>query len=388
MSTRGLIVLLVVTVVAVLGAIVAAVLPTRSVGDAAAGGLMFPELARRVGDVDKVVVQTPQYTVAWEQRDGAWVSPEHGDYWPRKTSVPDLVLGLSRMTKVEAKTAQPDWYQYIRVGEPAATPPTGVAHVTVMSSDGTKLADTILGARSYAIPASHIRGGMFVREADGESSWLVEGVASVPAALSEWFDTILDVSGTEVSSISIRIGDKRVLEFNKTDASNGIYELVFKDSEVIAADSVANSNTLRSVASAIVGVRAEDVRAADRLTLGQGVRSTRFTTASGLELDITMVEQVDGPWALIKASAPEGSEAAELAAEINERTAKWAFKLADSHATRLTQPFENLVQKPTNPAADVMAPIPLDQDGRPILGPQGHSDPGLGITGGELIPGL
>jgi len=388
MSIRGFVVLLVVTVLAVVGAIVAALLPARSVGDAAAGELMFPELARRVSEVNRVVVETPQYSVSWEQRDGTWVSPELGGYWSRKTSVPDLVLGLSRMTKVEAKTAEPDWYQYIRVGDPKVEPPTGVAHVTVVSANGTELADSILGARSLAIAASHTGGGMFVRDADGAASWLVEGLASVPAALPEWFDTILDIPGTEVSSIAILQGDKKVLEFGKTDASNGIYELVFSEPGTVEPDEVANSNTLRSVASAIVGVRAEDIRAADSVTTGPEARTNHFVTASGLELDITMVEREGEPWALIKASAAEGSEAAKAAEEINARTAKWAFKLGASHTTRLTQPLGNLVQKPSSPASEGVAPIPFDQDGRPILGPQAPAAPGLGISGEQFIPGF
>ncbi len=359
-----------------LGAVFAAVQPTLSGADTVAGEPMFPGLGQQVGKVGKVTVETPQYSMSWEQRDGAWVSPEHGDYPARKASVPDLVLGLARMTKVEAKTAQPEWYQHIRVGDPSASPPTGVAHVTVTAADGTKLADAILGARSFGIAASHARGGMFVREADGAQSWLVEGVVSVPAGLPEWFDTILDIPGSAVTDIAILDGNRTVLEFKKTDATNGVYEIAYRDPAEVAEDEVANSNTLRSVASAIVGVRAENVRDADTLSPAENARINRFTTASGLQLDITMIEQDGGPWAMIKASAREGSEAAAMAAEINARTANWAFQLAASHAARLTQPVANLVQKPTAPPAEGVAPIPFDQDGKPILGPQGFTMPG------------
>lgn len=376
MSARGFVVLLLVTVLAALGAVFAAVQPTLSGADRVAGEPMFPGLGQQIGRVGKITVETPQYSISWEQRDGAWVSPERGDYPARKATVSDLVLGLARMTKVEAKTAQPEWYQHIRVGDPGANPPTGVAHVTVTSTDGATLADAILGARSYSIPASHTRGGMFVREADGTQSWLVEGVVTVPAGLPEWFETILDIPGSAVADIAILSGDRRVVEFRKTDATNGTYEIAYRDPAELADNDIANSNTLRSLASAIVGVRAENVRDADTLSPVENARTNRFTTTSGLQLDITVFEQDGGRWVVVKASAPEGSEAAATAAEINGRTANWAFQLAASHASRLTQPVANLVQKPSAPPAESVAPIPFDQNGRPILGPQGFNVPG------------
>jgi hypothetical protein len=304
--------------------------------------------------------------------------------------VPDLLLGLSRMTKVEAKTAQPDWYQYVRVGDPGATPPTGVAHVTVTSPDGAMLADAILGARSFSIAASHTRGGMFVREAGAAQSWLVEGGASVPTELPEWFDAILDIPGSAVSNITILAGGKTLLDFKKTDATNGVYDIASRDPAAgVPANSVANSNTLKNLASGIVGVRAEDVRALDTVPPAENSRTNRFTTTSGLQLDVTVSDEKEGGvWAVFKASAPEGSEGAAMAADINGRTANWAFRLDASHASRLNQPVADLVKDPATPASDGIGPVPLDQNGMPMLAPQGFNAPGLGITGDQIIPGF
>jgi len=373
MSPRGFVALLIVTVLVVIGAIVAAVQPTLSGVESVSGEPMFPALSQNLEEAGKVTVQTPQYTVSWERRDDAWLSPESGDYAARKGVAPDLVLGLARLTKVEAKTAKADWYQYIRVGDPAATPPTGVAHVTVTSASGQVLADAILGARSFGIAASHSRGGMFVRGPADAQSWLVEGSASVPTELSEWFDTIIDIPGATVTDIAILAGDKTLLEAKKTDATNGVYEIAYLDPAEAAAGTVANSNSLRSTASAIVGVRAADIRAADSVPLAADARTTRFTTTSGLQLDVMVSEEADGVWARFKASAPEGSDAAALAADINGRTQNWAFRLDQSHGSRLAQPVANFVQQPAAPAAEGIAPIPLDSSGMPMLnlGPPG-----------------
>ncbi len=387
MSARGFLILLVATILAVVVAAVAAVQPTLSGVETGSGEAMFPDLSQKPADAGKVTVQTPQYSISWEQRDGIWVSPDRGNYPARKTIVSDLVLSLARMNKVEAKTSQPEWYQYIRVGDPTATPPSGFAHVTVASADGRALSDTIVGARSYSIPASHIRGGTFVRIPSETQSWLVDGAVSIPTELPEWFDTVLDIPGTQLSSVAVLSGDKVLIEAKKTDETNGIYELVQVDHSVGAEGKAANSNTIRNMASAIVGLRVEDVRAADSLSPGPDVRTDRFTTASGMQLDIQVVEDDGGVWATIKASAPEGSEAAAAAAEINARTANWAFLLNQSRASRLNQPVANLIEKPSDPAEGGVGPIPLDQLGQPML-PPGVGGPGAGAPGVQVLPGF
>jgi hypothetical protein len=258
----------------------------------------------------------------------------------------------------------------------------------VTSADGQVLADAILGARSYSISASHTRGGMFVREPSGTQSWLVEGIASVPTDFPEWLDTILDVPGSDVVNIAIIVGDKTIFEVKKTDLTNGVYEIVQLDPAQAAADSVANSNSLRSVASAIVGVRADDVRAVDSMTARQNERTNRFITKSGLQLDAVTFEAEGGIWATFKASAPVGSADAATAAAINGRTANWAFRLDQSHASRLTQPIANLVQKPAPPAQQGAGPVPPNAGGAPVFNPQAPGAPGMGITGDQVIPGF
>ena len=109
MSPRGFVILLVVTVLAAIGAIVMAVQPATSDTDAVAGDPMFPALSQKLADAGEISVTTPQYTITWKRQGDGWVSPERGDYPAHKGTVSDLVSSLAHMTKVEAKTAEPDW---------------------------------------------------------------------------------------------------------------------------------------------------------------------------------------------------------------------------------------------------------------------------------------
>jgi hypothetical protein len=112
------------------------------------------------------------------------------------------------------------------------------------------------------------------------------------------------------------------------------------------------------MAGAIVGVSVEDVRTLAGLMVSDTARTDRFTTAAGLQLDITFVDADGGPWAIFKASAAAGSDAEKDAAAINARTGQWAFKLDASRMARLTRAVGELVQNPADRASGAEAPPP------------------------------
>lgn len=346
MSPRAFLILLVITAIAVVGAIAAAVQPSLSEPESGGGDPMFPVLAQRAAEARRIVVETPDYSATWEFLDGLWVDAGRGNYPGRQSAVAELVTGLASLTRVEPKTANPEWYRYIRVGDPTAQPPTAVAHITVSGVGGTVLADAILGTRSYSIPASHARGGSFAREANDGQSWLVEGSVSLPSVLPDWFETLVNIPGTNVASIAVIEGGKTVFEAERSDPTTGTYSLVSVDAPDVPTNAEVNATAVRGLASAIVGVRAEDVRALEGLTVPETARTNRFTTVTGLQVDMTVVDAEGGPWTLIKASAPTESAAAEEATAINARTAHWAFKLDSSRISRLTRKVSELVQDP------------------------------------------
>ena len=105
-SARGFVILLLATVLAVIVAIVAAVQPTISAVTSIAGEPMFPALGQQAAASWQG--HRPDSAIHHDAGSSATASgssPERGDYPARKSRVADLVASLSRMTKVEPKTA-------------------------------------------------------------------------------------------------------------------------------------------------------------------------------------------------------------------------------------------------------------------------------------------
>jgi hypothetical protein len=377
LSPQGFLILLAVTAVALLGAVgVVAIQPKSSAYDTIGGGPMFNSLSQRIADVQKVAVQTAAYKVTFEKRGGKWVATDHGSYPVKDGAVADVIDRLAAMTRVEPKTDNPDWYQYIQVGEPPGKPdsPAGI-RVTAWATNGDGLVDTIVGGESSTIAASHSRGGTFVRNVGQAQSWLVEGTLMLPGALGDWFDPIFSVPGTNVTNVAVLIGDKKVFEAQKADPTTGQYKIVYLDASVGSSDMVANDDEIRSLAAGIVNLELQDVRPLSSVTPSASTRTNRFTLSDGMQLDVTLADADGATWAILKASAPAGTDAAKAAAKVNAVAESWAFKLDSAPIARLTTNVSDLVHPPESPPAAGQGAVIPGTAGSPFLNPPGGQLP-------------
>jgi hypothetical protein len=386
LSPHAFLVLLAVTAIALLGAVgVVAVQPRLSANDTIAGGPMFNTLNQRIADLQKVAVQTSDYKAIWEKRVGKWVATDHGSYPAKDGAVANVIDRLAAMTKVEPKTDNPGWYQYIHVEEPTGTPNSaGGVRITASAANGDLLVDTIVGSESSTIAASHSRGGTFVRNMGQPQSWLVEGTLMIPDGLTDWFDPIVSVPGPNVTGVAVLIGDKTVFEARKADPTTGQYNIVHLDPSVGSSDDVANDDAIHSLAAGIVNVTVQDVRSLDSITPGKSVRIDRFTMSDGMQLDVTLVDAEGATWAIFKASAPDGTDGAKAAAKVNALADRWAFRLNSGPIAGLTTDVSELVYPPgTGPARDQGGAFP-GGGGAPFVFPRGQQPPGFGQGGAPL----
>jgi hypothetical protein len=313
---------------------------------AAAGGPMFPRLIDNIDTLTRLQVQTARYTLDLALSDGKWVATGLGDYPINQEPFLELVSSVAGMTRIEAKTENPDWYHYI--GVDGISPDSGTMRLVAFADDGTQLMDALFGNDSTTIGFTRA-GGTFVRETDDARSWLVEGVVFAPGFMQEWFEPILSIPGTEVASITILAGDEVLLSADKVDFNTADYELTFLSEAIGPPGSTANDAGLRSVTQGIVSTSFDEARPLESVAFGPDSRTLRFTTVTGLELEVRLGE-VDGQtWVAYAATAAEGTEAAATAAEITERTERWAFLIASYRITVLARPINELISLPPEP---------------------------------------
>jgi hypothetical protein len=328
----------------------------------AAGGPMFPRFTENIDQLSQLQVVTARYTLDLELSEGKWVATGLGDYPVNQEPFRELISQVAGMTRVEAKTENPDWYHYI--GVDGVSPDTGTMRLVASADDGTPLLDALFGNESTSMGFTPV-GGTFVRETEEARAWLVEGVVFAPGFLQEWFEPILSIPGTEVASIAILAGEEILLSADKIDFNTADYELTFLSETLGPPGSTANDAGLRSVTQGIVSTSFDEARPLEGVTFGPDSRTLRFTTVAGLELEVRLGE-VDGEtWVVYRATAAEGTEAAAIAADITERTERWAFLIPSYRITVLARPINELFDLP--PAPPPVAPGAPGLPGAPAL---------------------
>jgi len=315
-----------------------------------AGDPMFSALQERLPEVRQIELDHPAYRLQLDWDDGIWRASSHGGFPVKSAEAVGLLTSLAAMIRVEPKTADPDWYGHIRVAGPEAEVQREArgTFVRVVAEGGRPVADAILGARSLSIGYSRL-GGSFVRPRDQAQSWLVEGRAQVPQALSDWFDPLLHIPGPEIARVAVLSGTAVELEVEKVDFQTGEFVTVFFDDTLGEPGSQVDPDALRNLAQVLVSATAEDVRARNEVLVGEQARAIRFVTRNGVQLDARL-GGADGEtqWVVFDVAAlPDATAEGLASAEMLEaRLGQWAFLLPERRMALLRSPHETWLLDP------------------------------------------
>lgn len=348
MPNRAVLALLVAAVLALAGA--ASALWSEAAPSfqlAESGQPLFPALATAGVDPTGLDVEAPGYTLNLEKSGDGWVARSNGDY-PAKTALAtDLIAHVAAMRPIEAKTREPDWYRWIGVEDRSAE--GARSRLLRLKAAGKELAEVLVGRISTSLGADLI-GGTFVRVPGQAQAWLVSGITDVPAGLTDWFEPLFNIAGTDVAAITISQGGKPVLEADKANPQSP-YGLKSVDPAFSAEGTVLSDELMRRIAGVLVSNSFEQVRKADGLTIAPDDRKVTFRTVNGLLLDAEIVKVGDVPWVVFMAQAPQGGPAAQIAADITRRTRGWAFQLPQAKMIALLTKVEDLLstQRPVPP---------------------------------------
>ena len=334
----------------VLAAIVAFLLPRETArnGDFQADELL-PELAAVVNDIDWLQVSDGDGTIATlERRDGQWIVAEASAYradWP---TLQRLLSDLAAAEVVEAKTANPAYYDRLGVEDPAA----GSTGVVLAFRDSVGLPSVIVGKRAQG------RGGQYLRRTDSEQSVLIDRELEVPRERVDWLDRrVVDVSRDEVVEVDIKHADGETVVARKVSADdeNFILEGVAEGFEPRSAW------TVNSLSNALESLDLEAVMPAEAIDW-DGATLYRVITADGLDLAARVVARQgeeggdEEYWLALEAGLyttsldqavdDAGREAAaERAENINRRVSGWAYRIPRFNHDAMNKRMDDLVQE-------------------------------------------
>ncbi|MFC7538408.1 DUF4340 domain-containing protein [Siccirubricoccus deserti] len=154
--------------------------------EVATGGLAFPGLADRLQGAARIEVRKPDAALILVRQGEAWLLPEKGNYPVRPEKVREMLVGLTELRLVEARTADPAQLDRLGVDDPARAGSSALL-LRVLDGAGAPLAELVVGRRRVRTQGN-VPESIYVRRPAEAQAWLAEGRLPVDADPQLWID--------------------------------------------------------------------------------------------------------------------------------------------------------------------------------------------------------
>lgn len=330
MSPRTVIVLALVAVLSGGGALVLSLLDPRPAQVRLQGTPVLPGLAERLPEVQRIAVEVRDApgVVLTRANDGWVVTSAHG-YPARTERVNRLLVGLAKLEKIAPKTADPERFHRLAVGDPADDPLA--RRVTLTGRGGAEIARLIVGRQRHAL-TGRAASGTYVRVPGDGRAWLAAGLADLSDDAYPFLDTRV---------IDLPAGTIRRIEIARVDGSRLVAVRPAEDAPALAIADVPTGKTLavdavRRLGSLLSEIKFDRVAPASTLAQATRVGNATVTTFGGLVVKVRVFSRNDRYWLSLSVDARQ-TAAEERAARLNARVDGWAYMVADYIAERLTR---------------------------------------------------
>jgi hypothetical protein len=289
MTSRKLLILAIVAVVAVLGGIWLAGRQTSTpTGETAT---LYPDLKKELDAVNAVRIVKAGGTTAVEMKRGetGWTVSERSNYPADEAKLRKLVTNLADAKLLEEKTSSAENYPKLGV-EDVSNAAAGSIQIEL---DGPKQPVKLIVGKQAQGGQSH-----YVRRAGEPKSWLVNKDIDTSASPDQWLrKNVMDVSADRVQSAEVTIaGAKPYTAAKKTRADADFAVDGLPKGKELSAPSAVNS-----VATALSGLTLTDVQNATAMTDKPSAQAV-IKTFDGLVTDVTGWKKDDKHFIAIKTS--------------------------------------------------------------------------------------
>ena len=358
MKQRTLLLLVIITVIVTAAAVISS--RSRAPQSNIEMTRLFPELAGHINDVREIVITGKGKTLNLVKRDEDWTIKQTGGYPALFTKIKPVIIGISELKVIDAKTSNPELYSRLGVEDPSGNRAT--SHLVTLKSDTGDLASLIIGHRQKSSAPGN--EGLYVRLPDQSRSLLVEGRVEVSSNVTDWIDRNLFNIGPERIK-SIRVNHPGDGEF-VLSRENDIDKLAMAD---VPADKEPQSEVILSrMQTLLQDFFANNIKSKDSVQFPADSVITTVRTFDGLVATITSARinnenlshlafEFDQTAAVAYAAdnadnhdgkdAAAGPDVKTEAADLDRKYSPWVFVVPDFKFELLTRGKDKLVKDKT-----------------------------------------
>lgn len=348
-ASRGLLILALVTVVAVIACWFAIDERYSQVAlEKQEGGLVFPALQRQVSAIAEIEVAGASGQFALSRSKGGWANMGIGGYPARSTRVEKVIGAMAGLRYIEPKTGRSKLYHKLDVEDVSAGAES--TRLTIKDAAGAVLADIIAGKPKNNI-AGFDRQGVYVRLPGDERAWLVEGTLDVRHDAVDWSDRmVVDIDARSLTALSVRHADGEILALHRNQPQDR--KLTLKNLPVGAK--VEHQHQIDYMAGLLQGVRFNDAKRTSATDL-EAIPAFEAMVQSKDHLAVTLrasePAQDGSLWARIDAQVTDDAQASDRArreaTRIRSNFGGWSLKLPRTITDRLKIRVSDIIKTDT-----------------------------------------
>ena len=303
---------------------------------------VFAGLDAKLNDADSIEIQFADRKFTVHRVAGGWGIVELKDYPAKFDNVKTLLVELSQLRYLEPKTADPARFERLELRD-VTTKGAKSRKVTVRDKDGNVLAEGLIGKRNADLFGTG-RGGTYMRIADKDSTWLVEGAVTLGDGPQDWVSKkIVDIKSDRMKRLEIQspTGGKVVVSRNEPKDKD------FKLEGIPTGKRQRGQWETNQMPKAFEDLSLIDLKRADEVNFGEAkTYKGAFVTFDGLMVQTEAAKIGKKYW--VKFSATTTGSAAEQAkkqaSDINDRLGGYAYEIKEEVGKKLACEHVNLLE--------------------------------------------
>ena len=164
--------------------------------------LFFPELSNKINEVETIKINKGNQNFVLEKNNEQWLIQNKAKILVDNAWLRELLLGLSDMKIIEAKTQNPNVFSDIQVDLPNNAESKAI-QICLNDKKGTELVDVIIGRYEKRPSQPHMQY-IFVRLTESAQSYLVEGHLPDSFNIEDIAkNSLLDINNQNINKIKI-----------------------------------------------------------------------------------------------------------------------------------------------------------------------------------------
>lgn len=263
--------------------------------------VFLPGLMSKPDQIAKVVFQDQNQTLTLQRKDNGWEMVERNNYPVLVDKVNELLYSLADLRVVEPKTSNREYYRQLQVND-VTEPGAESVQITVSDSYNDTLVKLIVGKREGIRLGEEYQEHIFVRKADEDQTWLVQGVIPINNEFRDWVEQPLIglIESDQIKSVEIDRpkADKIVISKAKVDQEDfNLENLQAKQGMVLDLDAI------NTVPFEIAELEFADVQPAQNVREWDNPLVATLDTFPGVKVILQIVKDNDRILAKVQADA-------------------------------------------------------------------------------------